>query len=203
VVALLVLSAGSVAADTSPGGDGTFTQNGTSGEVYSGSCTPNGDDTTTCSDGGLSVFVGKMSDSFSGVSHGSQVCAYNSTYTFDDLTGDVVGQPTYESGCQVDLPNGTLTVGRNLTSLTLRATTISIEQYICDDEGNCEEGSSRDVTVAGTWTGFGPIWASKSRSSGDDGTCRYSDSGKGSSREASFVGSLGGLSIGTDGYAYL
>ena len=203
VVALLVLSAGSVAADTTPGGDGTFTQNGTSGEAYSGSCTPNGNGTTACWDAGLSVFVGKMSDSFSGVSHGSQVCANSSTYTFDDVTGDVVGEPIYESGCQVDLPNGTLTVGKNLTSIALRATTISIEQYTCDDEGTCEEGSSRNVTVAGTWTGVGPTYSSKSRSSSDDGTCRYNDSGRGSSREASFVGSLGGLSIGTDGYASL
>jgi hypothetical protein len=203
VVALLVLSAGSVAADTTPGGDGTFTQNGTSAEAYSGGCTPNGNDTTTCWDAGLSVFVGKMSDSVSGVSHGSQLCANTSSYTFDDLTGDVVGVPTYEFGCKVDLPSGTLAVGRNLTSLALRATTISIEQYTCDDEGNCEEGSSRNVTVAGTWTGVGPTSSSKSRSSGDDGTCRYADSGKGSSREASFVGSLGGLSIGTDGYASL
>jgi hypothetical protein len=202
VVALLVLSAGSVAADTTPGGSGTFTQNGTSADAFSGGCTPNGDATTTCWDAGLSVFVGKMSDSFSGVSHGNQVCANRSTYTIDDVTGDFVGQPVFESGCQVDVPNGTLTVGRNLTSLTLRVTTISLEQYVCD-EYTCVPGSSRAVTVVGTWTGSGPTFSQKYRSASDDGTCRFNESGKGSSREATFVGSVAGQDIGTDGYASL
>jgi hypothetical protein len=75
VLTLLVLSAGTVAADTTPPADGTFTQNGTSADAYSSACTSNGDDTTTCTEHGLSVFSGKMSDSFSGVSHRNQVCA--------------------------------------------------------------------------------------------------------------------------------
>ena len=200
VLALLVLSAGSVAADTTPPPNGTFTQNGTSADASSWSCTPNGDDTTTCTDLGLSVFAGKMSDSFSGVSHRNQVCAYLSTYTVDDATGEYVGDPVFESGCAVDLPNGTVGVGKNLTSVTLATTTIEVHEYICD-EFTCEPGSSRDVTVVGTWTGVGSTYSWKHHSSSDDGTCRSSDSGKGSSRDASFGGTVDGLSFGVDGYA--
>jgi hypothetical protein len=201
VIALLVLSTGSVAADTTPGGDGTFTQNGTSAEAFGGDCTPNGNDTTTCSEVGLSVFVGKMSDSFSGVSHANQVCAYVASYTFDDTRGDYVGDPVFESGCQVDLPKGSLQVGKNLSSVTLASTTISIQEYICD-EFSCEPGASRDITVVGTWTGLGPISFSKFRSMYDDGTCRSSESGKGSSREATFVGTVDGQTItGEESYA--
>jgi hypothetical protein len=202
LLALLILSAGSVAASTSPSGDGTYTEMGTRADVYSGGCTPNGDDTTTCSDIGLSVFVGRMSDSFSGVIHGDQVCASVSSYTIDDVTGEQVGDGTYESGCRVDLPNGAIAVGKNLSSVKLSTTTVEIAQYICD-EYTCEPGSSRDISVGGTWTGVGSIYQSKSHSSGDDGTCRTNESGRGSNREASFVGTIDTVAVGSDSFAWL
>jgi hypothetical protein len=193
IIALLVLSAGSVAADTGPG-VGTFTQNGKSADTYAGDCDSNGDGTSTCWDAGLSVFAGKMSDSLSGVTHSNQVCAFVDSYTYDETTGDYVGDPTYESGCKVDLPSGTLTFGRNLSSATLATTTIAIQQYVCD-EYSCEPGASRDVTIGGTWTGVGPTFSQKYRSASDDGTCRFNESGKGSSREASFSGTIAGRSL--------
>jgi hypothetical protein len=199
IVALLVLSTGSVAADTTPGGDGTFTQNGKTADAYSSDCSSNGDGTTTCSDVGLSIFAGKMSDSFSGVTHANQVCVSIGSFTYDDETGESLAD-FYESGCQVDLAKGTIQFGKGLSSATLATTTISIAQWICNEE-TCEPGPSRDVTVVGTWTGVGPTFSSKSRSSGDDGTCRYSDSGKGSSREASFAGTIDGQSLSGDSYA--
>jgi hypothetical protein len=200
VLTLMVLSAGTVAADTSPAPNGTFTQNGTSAEVYSSSCTPNGDDTTTCSEVGLFVFAGKMSDSFSGVSHGNQVCANVGTYTFDEPTGEIVGDPIFESGCEVDLPKGTVQIGKNLSSVALATTTIEVNEYVCD-EHTCVPSSSRDIAAGGTWTGVGPTYASKYRSSSDDGTCRYNDSGKGSNREATFAGSIDGQNPSGDVYA--
>ena len=200
VVVLLLLSTGSVAADTAPGGGGTFTQNGTSGEVYSSSCMPNGDDTTTCEERGLLVFTGRMTDSSSSAVHRNQVCAYLSTYTFDDETGELVGEPVFESGCGVDLAVSTLAVGKNLTSIRLAATTVEVYQYSCD-ENACEPGPGRDVRVVGTWTGFGPTSASKYRSSSDDGVCRSHESGKGSSREASFAGGVDGTTFGDETYA--
>ena len=200
VAALLMLSAGSVAADTAPGGGGTFTQNGTTGDVWSASCTPNGDDTTTCEERGLSVFTGRMSDSISHATHRNQVCVYLSTYTADDATGELVGDPVFESGCAVDLAASTVTVGKNLTSVRLAATTIEVNQFVCDKEA-CEPGPSRDVRVVGTWTGFGPTYTSKYRSSTDDGVCRSLESGKGSSREASFAGSVDGTTFHGETYA--
>jgi hypothetical protein len=190
VIAILALSAGSAAADTNPG-LGTFTQNGKTADVYSGGCDSNGNGTSTCWDAGLSIFAGKMSDSFSGVSHANQVCANVDSYTVDDATGDYIGEPVFESGCKVDLPNGRLTFGRNLASAALATTTISIQQYVCD-EYTCEPGASRDVTVGGSWTGVGPTYFQKSRSTSDDGTCRFNDSGKGYFREASFSGTIAG-----------
>ena len=192
-----MLSAGSVAASTSPSGSGFYTERGTRADVYSGDCTQNGDDTTTCSEIGLSVFVGRMSDSFSGVVHGNQVCANVSSYTFDDNTGEQVGDGTYESGCRVDLPKGAIAVGKNLSSVKLSTTTVEIVQYVCD-EYTCEPGASRDIAVGGTWTGVGSIFQSKSHSSGDDGTCRTNESGRGSNREASFVGTFDALALGSD-----
>jgi hypothetical protein len=190
VIGILVLSAGSAAADTNPG-LGTFTQNGKTADVYSGGCDSNGNGTSTCWDAGLSIFAGKMSDSFSGVSHANQVCANVDSYTVDDATGDYIGEPVFESGCKVDLPNGRMTFGRNLASAALATTTLSIQQYVCD-EYTCEPGASRDVTVGGSWTGTGPTYFQKSRSTSDDGTCRFNDSGKGYFREASFSGTIAG-----------
>ena len=190
VIAMLVISTGSVAADTGPG-PGTFTQNGKNADVYTGGCDSNGDGTSTCWDVGLSVFAGKMSDSFSGVSHANQVCVNIDSYTVDDATGDYVGDPTFESGCEVDLPNGRLTFGRNLTSATLATTTISVQQYVCD-EFTCVPGVSRDVTAGGTWTGAGPTYFQKYRFTTDDGTCRSNDAGKGYFRDASFTGTIAG-----------
>src|SRR5688572_15095614 len=80
--ALLVPSAGSVAADTAPSAAGTFTQNGTSADVFTSTCTPDADDTTTCSEQGISVFTGKMTEPVTGARHGNQVCVYASTYTY-------------------------------------------------------------------------------------------------------------------------
>jgi hypothetical protein len=204
VIALLVLSTGSVFADTTPGpgGDAKFSQNGKSAEASAGACVSNGDDTQTCTYDGISVFAGKFSDSVSGVTHANQVCAFHETYTFSEDKGDYVGEPVSEYGCAVDLPAGVLVFGSKLTTVTLHQTTLSLQQFVCD-EYTCEPGSSRDVTVAGTWTGVGPTISGKYRSSSDDGICRYADSGSGSSREATFAGHVGDVTLGADSFGYL
>ena len=199
VIALLVLSTGSAAAATPPpGGDATFTQNGKGADANSGGCVSNGDGTSTCSDVGISVFVGKMSDNVSDVTHFNQVCVTLDNYTIDDATKTLVGEYVTENGCKVDLPNGTLHFGSGLTSVTLAPTMISIQQQVCDDKLTCVPGSSREVTVAGTWTGVGPISSSKYRSVSDDGTCRYDGAAKGYSRQASFSGTIDGQSLSLD-----
>jgi hypothetical protein len=128
------------------------------------------------------------------------VCAYTDRFTYSEATGEIVGEYVSEYGCAVDLPSGRLTFGRNLSTATLKTTTVTLERWDCDDL-SCELVSTRDVAVAGTWTGVGPTTTSKWRSTFDDGTCRYADAGKGSSREASFTGTIGGVSLGSDRHA--
>jgi hypothetical protein len=199
VIALLVLSTGSVAAATpAPGGDATFSQNGKGADASSVGCVSNGDGTSTCSDVGISAFVGKMSDNVSGVTHANQVCVSLDLYTLDDATKTLVGDPVSEAGCKADLPNGTIVFGSKLTAVTLATTTISIQQMVCVDKLTCEPGPSRDVAVAGTWTGVGSISSSKYRSVSDDGTCRYDEAANGYSRQASFSGTLDGQSLSLD-----
>ena len=203
VVALLVLSTGSVAADTTGGGGGdqSFSQNGKSADAGDGDCVSNGDGTTSCHDLSISVFAGKQTDSFSGVVHSSVVCANIGNYTFDDETGEAVGDPIYESGCRDDLASG-LKFGNKLSSVTLAPTVVSIAQWVCaDKEDICEPGPGRDVTVTGTWTGVGPTSFSKYSYSGDDGVCRFGESGKGYNREATFAGSVDGQAFGPNTYA--
>jgi hypothetical protein len=204
MLALVAFSAGPVAADTGPVGDGTFTQNGTSAYLSSGGCLSNDDGTTTCSQTELSVFVGKMSDNVSGVTHSRQVCFFTADVTYDDETGEYVDGFGYEAGCVEDISSKSLVVGTKLSTLTLAPTTISIQRITCEDKGEeCEFGAIRDVTVSGTWTGLGQVYSSKDRSRGDDGYCRYSQSFSGSSREASFQGSVDGRSAADDSWASL
>ena len=202
-MALLMASTGLVAADTAPGGDATFTQNGTNANVSSGGCASNDDGTTTCSQVQISVFVGKMSDNVSGVSHSSQVCLYLDTSTYSDATGEGVDGFTYEAGCAVDRHRETLSTGGKLSRVTLAPATISIQGFICTDKETCEPGPVRDEAIAGTWTGQGQIENSNYGSIGNDGICRYKDSLKGSYREAGFSGTVGGVDLGSDAAAWI
>jgi hypothetical protein len=195
VIGLLAFSSGSAAAATTPGGDATYTQSGQGADAGSFDCLSNGDGTTTCNEGGISVFAGRMSDDISGISHVSEVCAWLNSSTFDDETGEYVGDPISENGCRVDLPKASLKFGRGLSSATLAPTTITLSQWICTDKTTCEQGPSRDVTVQGTWTGDGPTTYNKYRFTGDDGSCHYNESGKGFDRGATFVGSVDGTSL--------
>jgi hypothetical protein len=203
VVGLLAVSVGPVAADTTPGGDASYSQNGSTADLYASSCTDNGDDTITCSEQQIGIFSGKMTDSVSGVTHSSQVCAAVGTYTFDVNTGDYLGEPIFERGCRADLLTGVIHFGSKLSGATLAATNITLEQWVCDDEKECVPGASRDVVVAATWTGVGPINTGKYRSSGNDGTCRYSDWFKGSDRSADIAATFDGQAVSGDQFGYL
>jgi hypothetical protein len=199
IVALLAFSAAPVSADTTPGGDGTYTQSGASAEAWSQECVANDDATTTCSSLGISAFSGRISDSFSGRTHGSQVCASLETFTFDDETGESVGEPLFENGCLVDLPRGVLAFDRKLTSFSVAPTTLTISQLVCDEE-TCEIVSARDVVVEGTWTGFGSIQTGKSHSSYGDDLCRYAETSKQTWREADVDASIDAVAFPDEAY---
>ncbi|HXU84352.1 MAG TPA: hypothetical protein VN773_00960 [Verrucomicrobiae bacterium] len=202
VVGMLAVSAGPAAADTTPPGDATYSQNGSAAEMFASSCTSNGDDTTTCLDQQIYVFVGKMSDSLTGVIHASQLCAALSIYSVSDLTGEFIGTPTFERGCRVDLPAGSARIDSKLLWATLAPTTVSVEDLACEKFG-CAPGSTRDIVVSADWTGFGPLQSSKSRNAWDDSVCRTHEAFKGSNRQADVTGSLDGHDLASDRFAYL
>jgi hypothetical protein len=198
---LLVLSAGAAAADTTPPGDASYSQNGSSADAYSSTCTVDGD-VTSCVEQQIYAFVGKMTDSVTGVSHASQLCVYLSTYSFSETTGEYIGTPLFEQGCRTDLPSGAIRIDSKLSTATLAPTIVSVEDILCEKFG-CEPGSARDVLAVATWSGFGPLQASKYRSSYGDGTCRSHEAAKGSSRSADVVGSLDGHDLAGDAYGSL
>jgi hypothetical protein len=193
---MITATAVPVAADTTPPGDASYSQNGSSADLYASSCSSDGE-TTSCTEQGLYAFVGKMTDSASGVVHTSQVCVSLASYAYSEDTGELVGTPSFEEGCRVDLPAGTLRIDSKLRSAALSPTTVSVEDQACDKFG-CEPGSARDIVVVATWTGFGPIQTSKYRGSFGDGTCRSREASRGSSRSADVVGSLDGADLAGD-----
>ena len=201
-IGLLVLSALPAAAATPPTGDKSYSQNGSTAEVSSTTCAEHGDNTVSCTDESIGAFVGKMTDSFSGVTHLNQVCVSVGTYTFDMTTGEYVGEPVFERGCATDLPSGVIRIDSKLAWATLAPTTLTIEQLVCDKE-SCVPGPSRVVAVAGSWLGTGPVGSSKNRSSYDDGTCRYNFANKSSGRMASFTGAIGNQSFETPDLGFL
>lgn len=198
---LLVLGASSAAAATPPPLDKSYSQNGTTAETNTSECADDGA-VVTCSDQSIAIFIGKMTDGFSGVSHRNQLCVSLGTYAFDSVTGDLVGEPVFERGCVLDLPSGAARVDSKLASASLATTSLTVAQEVCDKE-SCTPGATRAIVVGGSWTGFGLLLASKSRSRFDDGTCRYDDSFKGSGRSASFDGTLDGHPISTSDFGYL
>jgi hypothetical protein len=203
VIALLALSTGAVAADTTgPGGDGTWTQDGKGADAYGyGGCVVNQDATATCTDVGVSVFVGKMRNTASGVTHASQVCVYVDRYTYDTESGDLVNE-ILGQGCDVDVPAGTITFASGLSAVTLTSRTISVEQTICDAQ-DCSPASNRNVNVSGVWTAVGPTFVSKYRYLSDDGTCRFDESGKSSNRDATFAGTLDGVTVDAESFGLI
>lgn len=201
VIGLFVLSAAPVAAATPPPGSVSYSQNGNSAYVDAGGCISNGDETWSCTTEDITMFSGKMTDSVSGVTHSTQLCASVYSYTYSELTGEY-SDDHYESGCRADLPNGTIRLDSKLGSASLATTTLTIDQLYCD-KFECVPGPSRDVIVAGTWTGFGPLYTSKYRSTFDDGFCRSNEAFKGSDRPATFAGTFDGQTLGSDGYADL
>jgi hypothetical protein len=201
VIGLLAISTSSVAAATGPGGNLSYGQDGKSADASSSGCASNGDGTTTCSDVGISLFVGTTTDDVNGTILARNLCLNLYTYTYVDATGEYAGEPTSESGCQGPLPNKALRFGGKLTSVTLATTTVSVGQEVCDksaDPITCVLGPTHDVKVAGTWTGDGPTTYINSRSVVDDGTCQVTQSEKSHTRGATFVGTFNGSSLNSD-----
>ena len=108
LLAILIVGPATVAADTGPTTDSTYTKAGKTAEAYGGECRTNDDGTVTCSNLFLEAFVGRLTDTTTRATHDNQVCVSMDIATFDPETGELVGAPVSEAGCATDLPNGTL-----------------------------------------------------------------------------------------------
>jgi hypothetical protein len=164
----------------------TVKQSGTNAFAFTPqSCTDNADGTITCEGTSVDVFEGTIKQSGEPTRRGEQACYSESSFTFDPDTGEPVASRSL-FGCALDA--GTLTVD-NLTSISLAPTVIELTEVVCD-ESTCTESPGGTTTVEGTWTGVGPITSHKGKFRFDDGSCIQVNADKGSSRQASFEGSL-------------
>ena len=180
VLAALLMAAPVAAADPWQ----TFKQSGTNAFAFDQACTENPNRTVTCEGESLDVFEGTIRQSGQPTTSGERVCYSQFTDTFNPRTGE--GESSGVFGCALDA--GTLTID-NLTSITLAPTLIELTALDCDPTG-CTESPGGTITVQGTWTGVGPIVSQKSRFTFDDGTCIQVNADRGTSRQATFSGSI-------------
>jgi hypothetical protein len=176
----------------------SFSSKGVSVDSFWESCTTERGQ-TTCTFTSLYAFQGTERSSETGTMRGTTVCFYTETFSYRDRPGRPGGESTFESGCST-APSGTLSVSNDLTSATLATSTVTISTYDCTEE-DCVPVSSRDVTVSGSWTGSGPVVSFSDRSRFDDGTCVYTFSGKGQSRDAVATATVDGAPLGESTYA--
>lgn len=201
VAGVLAASAAPATADTTPPGDASYSQSGSSAELYASDCSTDGD-ATSCTEQQISAFVGRMSDSVSGVTHVSQLCVAVSHYTYSESGGEFIGFPSFERGCLVDLPAGAIRIDTKLRTATLASTTVRVQDEACEKFG-CDPGVGRDIVATAAWSGFGSLQSSKSHGGSDDGTCRSHEFFKGSTRLAAVTGSLDGTAIFGDFFGAL
>ncbi|MGH2418469.1 MAG: hypothetical protein ACRDFY_09070 [Candidatus Limnocylindria bacterium] len=177
-----------------------FKQSGTNAFAFTPeSCLDNADGTITCQAESIDVFDGTMKQTGEPTIHGEQACYNQSSFTFDpDSGGPIASRSLF--GCALD--PGTITID-NLTSVALAPTVIELVEVVCDDT-TCTESPGGTTTVEGTWTGIGPITSQKGKFSFDDGTCIQVSADRGTSREASFEGSLDAqmARIGEGGFTF-
>jgi hypothetical protein len=177
-----------VAADTTGGGNGTQAI-----AFQDGGCTDNGDSTGTCSQTQLDAFKDKVS--------GDLVCYDESTFTFDQDTGDTLS--SHESfGCTEN--SGNVTVDK-LTSVGVASTDIALTTSDCD-ANSCIESDGGTISIAATWTGVGKTLKSSTSFHSRDPFCVEVDRSKSTSRNATvdgpFDASSAQISVGTSSFRF-
>ncbi|MDP8957519.1 MAG: hypothetical protein M3N24_11305 [Actinomycetota bacterium] len=126
---------------------------------------------------------------------GTVVCFFSYTEKTD----------AFESGC-TNAPRGTLAVSKDLSSATLRPTSIEVMPCTYDwetDEEICYGDRARTVTVSAQWTGEGRASKSSSRYMFRDEMCTETYWDKGIGRDADATGTVNGRSLGAADYAGL
>jgi hypothetical protein len=182
------------------------TQDGVLATAFWESCTPDTPEPgfQTCSFVGVQVFDGKTSfreGSGRPTIAGSLACVnlFSAVVTAD---GEFVEQLSDESGCNENLDEGALTVAGDLSSVTL-ATTIAVNEFVCDEVSCVPVGDPRDVAVDVTWTAVSEAVSFRERNvshSSIDGTrCTSMFSGSGERAEATATGTVDGIALGEAG----
>ena len=182
------------------------TQNGVLATGFWDSCTPDTPEPglQTCSVVNVHVFDGKTRFSEGGgqpTIAGSLACVnlFSAVFTAE---GEFVEELSNESGCDENLEDGALTVADDLSSVTL-ATTIAVNEFVCD-EVSCEPvGDPRDVEVDVTWTAVSEVVAFRERnvshSTIDGQRCTFMFSGTGERADATATGTVDGVALGEAG----
>ena len=198
LVALLLPLAASTSLAAKPFEVFSFSQNGLSASADEGDCSDPVDDIVTCTFTGIFLFAGTQREHGSGASHGTEVCYSTGTDTFNQVTGEIISS-LQENGCTQDPGEGTV-IERDLSSATIAPTTITLETFVCDEFDCGPTGETRDVTVEGTFTATSTAIRQSSRNVFDDGICVFRDSFRGTSRQATFAGTVDGqpLVLGDD-----
>jgi hypothetical protein len=175
----------------------SFSQSGFSAEASDGECTTAGD-IVTCAFTSIFVFSGNHRELGTGTIHGMEVCYSTGTDVFNQVTGEILSS-LQENGCSQDVADGT-GIERDLSSAVIAPTTITLEEFTCDEVECGPTGETRDVTVAGTFTATTSAFRQSTRNVFDDGICVFRDSSRGTSRNATFSGTVDGqpLVLGED-----
>ena len=182
------------------------TQDGVLATAFWEGCTPDTPEPglQTCSFVGVQVFDGKTrfrEGSGQPTMAGSLACVSLNVAVFT-AEGDFVEALSDESGCDETLDEGAVNVADDLSSVTL-ATTIAVDEFVCD-EVSCEPvGDPRDVEVDVTWTAVSEAVAFRDRgvshSSSDGQRCTFLFSGSGERADATATGTVDGIALGEAG----
>ncbi len=188
----------------------TSTSRGFSADAFWQSCMPDTPETglQTCSFVSVNVFEGTTrfrEGTGQPMTSGTLACVSLATVILTD-EGQFVDEVSNEFGCDETLEAGALTIADDLTSATLD-TTISVQEFICD-EVSCEPvGDPRDVAVDVTWTAVSPVVSFRERnvshSTVDGLRCTFMFSGSGERAEAVATGTIDGTALGDSTFAQI
>jgi hypothetical protein len=176
----------------------TFSQRGVAAAAGWEFCVPDTpmQGVTTCTRVFLFAFEGTERGTDVEAFKGTRVCLTVETISFREHGQGPGARNAIEGGCTA-APEGTLTVPRDLSSAELQTTTVTIT---CS-EGDCQPGSSRQVTVSAGWTAVGPLEPTREHDRFVIDDCTEMVFVKRERRDAVAIGSLDGSSLASTTFA--
>jgi hypothetical protein len=164
-------------------------ESGTSSTLYSY--------TTSCEAvKGRTVCTDIFLDAYTDTSGSSQVCVSVEQYAVGSRRS---GSISSESGC-TEVDPSAITVTSSLNA-TVSNTTVTLQSYNCDRQGECTVTGTRDVTVSASDQPVGPISSGTSRGTFTDGDCTYRYTSTSTSAEVAGTITLDGATYDEQGFA--